>query len=73
MRQGCVVMDNKPNVQLKNHAENTFGKHLSPITSQLSGILKSNNKIEEIEEAHHVWLMLKESLHEFEEDFKIER
>ena len=66
-------MNNEPNVQLKNHDKNTFDEHFSPISSQLSGILKSNNNVEEIEEAYNTWLMLKESLQEFESDFKIER
>ncbi len=66
-------MNNEPNVQLKNHAENASDEHLSPITSQLSGNLKSIKNLDDIEEAHHTWLMLRESLQEFEEDFKIER
>lgn len=66
-------MDNEPNMQLKNDAKNASNEHFSPISSQLSAILKSNNNVEGIEEAHHTWLMLRESLQEFEEDFKIER
>lgn len=66
-------MQDKLNKKLEADPKNTHEEHLSPITCQLSGLLKSMNNPEEIEEAHHVWQMLKESLSEFESDFQIER